>query len=622
MLKKFLSFALAATTLFAGCERNSDEPDTPDPPTPDQPQSEESFITAFAFREAASPVVDIRETAGQTPVITVYVPQGTNLRSLTPDITHSAETIAPPSGTTQDFSTEKTYTLTAADGTEKIYTVRAAYGSSDKEITSFGFADEPLFSASPDGAQIKLFIPYADITRFTPAIAFKGYSISPDTTEAVDFTKPVTYTVRATDGSVIAYKVSVECSRLPVMLVNTPDAQPVDSREIWVREADWRLYDGERQQQQGLTLAGKLDIKGRGNTTWNLEKKPYTIELAKGEKAPLCGMPAHRRWTLIANQMDRSLMRNAVALRMGQILNGMPWTPRSQFIELYLNGEYRGVYDLCEQIRIDGDRVDVPTISNEKPDGGYIIELVNSLVDKDGLWFRTHRTRTGDYRPYDETTDPEALPSEIIGVNLKDPDGKAGELTEVFDRIRNDVRAAEAAIYADDFADPETGYRSWFDVDAAVDFYLVNEIAKNPDADHGSVYLYYDPETAKFVFGPVWDFDLTLGNYYIASVAEPTGWLVKNESYWLPQIIADSYFASQIKKRWSEKKSEIGALLRFIDSEASYLEEAQQRNFERWKKSDIYMGAPSKGSFAAEVEYLRSTLEARLQWIDENIAEF
>jgi hypothetical protein len=400
---------------------------------------------------------------------------------------------------------------------------------------------------------------------------------------------------------------------LPIMYINTFDENPDFCKfciEPW-RAAEYILFDGGKYLQKGLTKSGYLEIKLRGNTTANYPKRPFTIKLEDGHKKALAGMPKHRRWCLLANYLDPSLLRNSVAMEMGKIFDNMAWTPRSQPVEFYLNDEYVGVYDLVEQIKIDGDRVDIDEISNDNPDGGFIFELTGSTIDSIGgeKWFRTFYKRsdkiyTGYYEGKPENNDDK----NFIGVNIKDPDGKDGELDYVFEDMKRNIFIAEAALYSNNFTDAQTGYRKYFDVASAVDGYLVNEIMKNPDTDHGSMYFYYEPVSKKYIFGPIWDFDLAIGNDVFGGDNSASGWKVKGEAYWLSQMMTDPYFVGQVKLRWAEKKAELQTLFDFIDRQTEYIKDAMARNKEKW-------GAGSEN----DIHRMREKLRERIEWIDGNI---
>jgi hypothetical protein len=160
---------------------------------------------------------------------------------------------------------------------------------------------------------------------------------------------------------------SPQTTGLPVIKIDTHD-RAITSTDDWFKklnpgvESSYTIYEvtGEKVQE------ASTDIKGRGNTTWAMPKKPYSLKL--DTKASLLGMPTHKRWNLLANYSDKTLLRTEVAFKMGEILeDGLNWTPRSRHIQLYLNNEYQGVYQLVEAIKIDENRVAIKDITKKNP---------------------------------------------------------------------------------------------------------------------------------------------------------------------------------------------------------------------------------------------------------------
>jgi hypothetical protein len=135
-----------------------------------------------------------------------------------------------------------------------------------------------------------------------------------------DFSTLVSYTIAKQGGGTEAYMVEVIANALPVMMIKTPDAASVASKEEWVEDASFVLYDGNGNLTQGRT-----DIKLHGNPTSTYPKKPYAIKLSR--TASLLGMPSHQRWNLLANWTDPTILRNETAFKIGMILDAMAWTP-------------------------------------------------------------------------------------------------------------------------------------------------------------------------------------------------------------------------------------------------------------------------------------------------------
>jgi hypothetical protein len=454
-----------------------------------------------------------------------------------------------------------------------------------KAITSFSFI-LPSVSGVIDETRKSIIVTVPSgtaITSLVPVIVHDGISISPQPSNAQDFSSIVNYTVSAEDGSSSTYSVEVFVSDLPVMAIETDNREKITSKETWIG-ASYVLFN-----TNGQVSSGDTDIKGRGNTTWLMPKKPYALKL--NTKAGLLGMPAHKRWVLLANYADKTLLRTDAAFKLGTIFNNLNWTPRSEFIALYLNSEYLGVYQLTEQIKIDAARVDIGDSIDEDSDGGYILE-----VD----------VRKGE--KYNFTTTHGAV------FNCKDPDE---DLDGVIADIIAHVQAAEDALYADNFLDPSNGYRKYLDIDSFVDWYLVSEFTKNLDSPfQSSVYMYYNPVDSKFYMGPLWDFDLSLGN----ADPNPEGYWIKN-SVWISRLFEDPSFVAAVKARWDSKTTEVFGLNAYIDDRASFLNTSQRVNFRKWDilEKSIWPNPYIWGSYQGGINYLKSFVSTRLTWLDTEI---
>jgi hypothetical protein len=393
---------------------------------------------------------------------------------------------------------------------------------------------------------------------------------------------------------------SPQATGLPVMKIDTQGI-PITSKDDWFTDlnsgmkSSYAIYDTTGEQ-----ISGSTDIKGRGNSTWGMPKKPYSLKLTT--KTPLLGMPTHKRWNLLANYSDKTLLRTDVAFTIGNILqDGLKWTPRSRHVQLYLNNEYQGVYQLVEAIKIDENRVDIKSISKKNPQRGYILEI----DARGGEAFHFTTTQGVVFN----CSDPDEDLDEII----------TGDTRTLFEKIQTDVQYVEDVLYSDEFSDPDEGYRKYLDVDSFIDWYLVNEITKNNDAIFwSSVYMYYDGE--KYCMGPVWDFDISLGNVDYNSNDNPQGFWIKN-SAWISRLFEDPTFVSQVKNRWNMKRAEFYALPQYIDARAAYLNDAQAQNFRMWDILGIYVwpNAAVPGSYQGEIGYLKTWFANRLAWLDTAI---
>ncbi|GAB6391292.1 MAG: CotH protein/CotH kinase family protein [Treponematales bacterium] len=417
---------------------------------------------------------------------------------------------------------------------------------------------------------------------------------------ANNFSHEVVYTVTAEDNTRRDYRVVFDCPQtagLPVMKIDISKSA-ITSTDVWITGIPYAVYDAHSEN----VLSGSTDIKGRGNTTWTMPKKPYSLKLSK--KASMLGMPEHKRWALLANYSDKTLLRTEVAFRLGGIFDNLAWTSRSAQAVLFMGDEYLGVYQVTEQIKIDTNRVNVSeTISKTKPNGGYLLEIDT----RKGEAFNFTTTRGVVFC----CSDPDDELDEVI----------PGTTTTVFEKIQADVQRAEDVLYSDSFKDPDEGYRKYLDVASFVDWYLVNEVTKNNDAIfYSSVYMYYDPVKQKYCLGPVWDFDISLGNINYNGNDDPEGFWIKG-SKWIARLFEDPYFVSLVQARWNAKKAQLAVLGQFVDERAAYLAAAQRQNFTRWNILNVYVwpNAVVTGSYQGEIDYLKTWFATRLAWLNTAI---
>lgn len=379
---------------------------------------------------------------------------------------------------------------------------------------------------------------------------------------------------------------------LPVLAITTAGGAPI-GRDDYV-DAQMTL------EGDGFNHAGALQIRGRGNSTWLMDKKPYRVKL--DQKTPLLGMPSSKHWVLLANHADKTLLRNYVAFEAGQRL-GMAWTPRSRFVDVQLNGAYLGVYQLTEQIRIDRDRVNIPEltpgdITRPAISGGYLLELDGRRDCAPAVQFDTFLVPFCIDNPDEETLAPEQ-----------------------YAYIASYVRNTEAAIYSPYFADPVNGYAAWIDTASFIDWYLVNELLKNQDARDGSSIWNFKDRGGKFARGPLWDFDIAAGNLFHGVKNDPYGWWIRG-GHWYVRLFEDPAFRAAVRARWDAlKASQIDTLLDAIDQQADVYGAAFGANFGPWPvlTEILWPNAVVAGSYEGEIAYLKDWLTQRIAWMDANL---
>ena len=387
--------------------------------------------------------------------------------------------------------------------------------------------------------------------------------------------------------------------KLPVLSIRTASGADIVSKEVYVPAA-MTLTD-----TSGAALnEGALEIRGRGNTTWTFPKKPYRMKLAAS--AALLGMPANRHWVLLANYSDKTMLRNDLSFELSRML-GMAWTPRSQFVDVQLNGQYLGVYQLTEHVRIAPERVNITSMkvtdtSATNITGGYLLEA----DERRGQTFCFNSTMT---RMVWCAADPETL-------------GDAGwEKQRTY--ITNYIARTDSAIFGNNFADPTTGYAAFIDVESAINYYMVQEVVKNVDGNLRFGASFSKPRGGKLTFGPVWDFDLAIGNVNYNGADLVDGWYSR-QAQWYTRLFQDPAFSARFKERWAEMKraGTIDSLQNLVFSRANYLSLVQQRNFERWPILGTYVW-PNRvvtGSYDGESIALKSWLIGRIRWMGAEIA--
>ncbi len=377
----------------------------------------------------------------------------------------------------------------------------------------------------------------------------------------------------------------------------------------------------------------------RGNSTAAMPKLPYHISLntsldllhtmglqcpyvtnTKGNAA--CDKSKH--YVLLANYDDKTLMRTWAAAQLANAIpigNGflnspadsptpsgtsvlMPWAPHSLFVELYVNGQYEGNYQLGEDITIDSHRVNIDELAEtdtapSQVTGGYLLDIDANA----GL---------GDY-VFDT---PKGLPIELVDPDYS-PDPNVPEQTSY---ISSYVGAAETALFSSNFTDPTQGWRAYFDEASAINFYLVQELMGNADIFINSNYLYKNDNNPLIYMGPVWDFDVSSGNANYVAVINPTVEWGRTQGFWYGQWFSDPGFNADAVTQWNTLKS-TGVLTKWLASiqqQAQNLQQSQVNNFQRWPMLgiEVWPNNEAAGSYAGEVAYLMDWLNLRIAYVD------
>jgi hypothetical protein len=412
-------------------------------------------------------------------------------------------------------------------------------------------------------------------------------------------------------------------SDLPIISIQT-NGQAIDD-EIRI-VADMGIIDNGTDARNNVTdpfnnYEGRISIEIRGESSQMFPKKSFTIETqdANGANlnAALLGLPPDNDWVLYAPYTDKTMMRDVLAYKMGRDLG--QYAPRTRYVELVLNGEYQGVYVLIERIKIDKNRVDIATL---KPEDNTGDELTGGYI------LRVDKFDANDY-PFFTTNPSPAVPNESsIRYQYADPDGE--DLTAAQrSYAKNFLEDLESSLGLSPFSGSDE-YKNYIDVDAFVDFMIVNEVGKNVDAYVFSTYMHKDKDSngGLLKMGPLWDFNLAFGNvdYWENSQFAP-GWMYTDgyRMYWFRRLMQDTFFKERFNCRWKELRSTVLTneyFTKSIDSLAIHINESQQRNFQRWPILGVYVW-PNQfigQTFASEINFMKSWIQNRLAWMDQNTA--
>ena len=393
---------------------------------------------------------------------------------------------------------------------------------------------------------------------------------------------------------------------LPTVYVDTQGGRAINSKETFV-PASFKIkgaggYDGLEEV--------KCEIRGRGNTTWEWPKKPYLVKLE--EKQSIFGMHKHKRWVLLANFMDRTLMRNLVSMKVASMTN-LAWTPGCVPVELVLNGKHRGSYLLIEQVRVDNHRVNITEMTKEDNTGdavtgGYLLEL-DFHYDNEVQWTDPHgrNHQWGDGIPF--------------GVKYPDPDDLT---TPQLNYIKKYVSDAATALYGKDFQDPEKGWRAYIDEDSFIDYWIVFEVMGNHELGNpGSVFMHKD-RGGKLVAGPCWDFDWGVLSYNTSPQAR-TG-LVNGQAIWYARLFQDPEFKAKVKARFQELLPQLQTIPAYMDECEKLLTESARLNFAMWNPADDrsqnggkIINGDENMSFHDAVARLKSIYQDRLKVIPSKL---
>jgi CotH protein. len=364
----------------------------------------------------------------------------------------------------------------------------------------------------------------------------------------------------------------------------------------------------------------EVEVRLRGNSTRNLPKHPYRIKFPE-KTSPLGLNHANEKsWTLLANDCDKTLLRNVIAFSWSRALfkksdhdnNAIMFTPASRHVNLFLNKQYVGLYQMSDHMERADGRIELESLkaSDEgnatKITGGYLLET------------DVH----GSSEPF------HFISNKNVKITHKYP-ADDDHATEQYTYIKNHLNTAEAVLFGSNFKDPVNGWRKYWDEKTAVDFMIVKELTWDPDG-FTSIYFYKRRGDDRFFFGPVWDFDKAYNNdkrkldLYLDLMIHKSFPTNGSGTHWHARMWDDETFRAAVKARWNSKKTELlAASNKVFQEEPEKMAKSIKANFTRWNITDqaLLDAATPPSSYDEGLGWLKDYVQSRYEFLDRKFNE-
>ncbi|MBF0362366.1 MAG: CotH kinase family protein [Oligoflexia bacterium] len=409
-------------------------------------------------------------------------------------------------------------------------------------------------------------------------------------------------------------------SPLPLIHLNTPEDEYINRYE----DTFGVLVQNDSSNDIKIKLHGKSSI--------TYKQKSFEVEFINKEKEsiskPFFNLPIGKEWIFHSPYVDRSLVRNALAYRLGREMgathNNYSFAPRSFFTEVSLDDEYHGVYLVVERNELGKFRIDIPKMELDKPEQvSFILEVSSksgNFTSKYGTGIKYRYPKINNFDKWEK----------INPINTK----------KIKKNIQARINSFEDALVSDQFEDPKLGYAAHINVDSFVDYLIMQEVSKNVDGYRRSTWFYAGPE-GKITMGPIWDFDVAFGNLNFYRMGTRFGWVVHKKrffdgnrpTFWFRRLLEDPAFVKKVIDRYYFLR-EAGQILSMnhirtiIDEFISTLGEAGLRQEDRWRNtytnplhSILFHAFPWKRTFYGNLDLIDSWIFKRLNWMDKHIQQ-
>lgn len=366
---------------------------------------------------------------------------------------------------------------------------------------------------------------------------------------------------------------------LPRIVIETEGFRDIRNKETEV-PAQLQIYGENAPESEILHLT----IRGRGNSSYEMGKYGYRLEFENKESFD--GMPKNRDWALIAVHCDKSFLRNYISYRLAELL-GDEYAPRLRFVELYLNREYLGLYQLTETVKVGKFRVNIP-----QNDSSFLFERTTTESDKASFY--------SSFQHLFEIHSPQNANEASLSL------------------LKDHIYAFENFIQTDDGLNFDS-LQKWIDVTDFARFLLIQEFAKNQDGNRRSTYLTWQKDSV-LKMGPVWDFDLTYGVHFRKEIP-PSGWYIRNYG-WNRFLFKNKIYHKKVREFWEEHHSTFTAVIDTIDALYPKLQKVAINEYKRWpvlKEHSIWPFSKGYDSYTESVDSLKSWIVQRIEWMNQNL---
>ena len=425
--------------------------------------------------------------------------------------------------------------------------------------------------------------------------------------------------------------VRLDSSELPIITILTNGQAIPNDNKI---DASMQIrYNGPNEithvTDDPNVYDGPIGIEVRGASSAGYPQTPYGLETRDADgldmDVSLLGMPAESDWVLLSNYNDRSLLRNTLSFKLFEDMG--QYAPRMRLCEVLLDSIYKGIYVFGEKIKRDTNRVNIAKLKPEDIEGD---DVTGGYILQQNYW-SPETSFQSNYSPIDHPGFDVHFVYEYPKPDVITPEQKT--------YIASYVDSLETALYSDDFADPEIGYRKYLDEKSFIDYFLLNELARSNDGFKKSVFFHKDKASngGKLKAGPIWDFDWawkTMWGCDIFSANDGSGWAhhindCPTDNYscgWYVRLFQDSTFLNDLKCTYEEYRQTIfdtAYIYHYIDSMGEVVHNAQVKHFKKWPILGVSGPAPEVNAIAttyeAELDTLKAWIGLRISWLDANM---